>query len=277
MNGSAISPTSGMRDAIRLALQGATGPLTVAQVRKALAKPVRLMPGDTQQLLDALVSAGEAHAWGATKSPRFWSRTPAEALPERILQALRDGPLTITPLAKQVAALLPGSTAIDVKSALETLAKTGRVHPHAPVRGSACSFGLLPADLTVHFGKVQEAVDVVCAKVARYGVERERVLGALRRMLGGDAPDAMPAATDLPSAILAVVRLVSYRGVLAISLLRKLLNRPKPEFDSAVLDLKAKGLVLLHAHHGPLALPAEERYELVDDGRGTFYVGVGLR
>lgn len=277
MSGSATSPTSGTRDAIRHALQAAAAPLNVAEVRKALAKPVRPTPGDTKQLLASLVSAGEAHAWGSAKSPQFWSRKPAEALPERILQALRDGPLSAAALAKRVAALLPGCAAADVKPELEAMAKGGKVRTHPPVKGKTPLYGLGPPDPSLYLGAVRKAMDAACAKLAPHGVPRDRVQQALREMLGGKAGDATPPATDLPAAILAVVRIVSYRGVLAIPLLRKLLNRPKPEFDAAVLDLKGKGLVILHAHDGPKALPAEERYELVDDGCGTCYVGIGLR
>lgn len=277
MSGSATSPTSGTRDAIRGALQAAAGPISVAQVRKALPKPLRVATGEVKLLLESLAAAGEAHVWGAGKSPKFWSRTPADALPERMLQALREGPLPAAAVAKRVAAMLPGCAPSDVKPELEAMARAGRVHPHPPAKGTTRSYGLLPADLTAHLGKVEAALNDACRKLARHGLERERVLAALRGLLGGGASDATPPGNDLPAAILAVVRLVSYRGVLAISLLRKLLNRPKPEFDAAVLELNAKGLVLLHAHHGPLALPAEERYELVDDGRGSFYVGIGLR
>lgn len=277
MSGSATSPTSGTRDAIRGALRAAAGPLTIAQIRKALPKPFRVVAGEVQLLLESLVAAGEAHAWGSAKSPRFWSRSRAEALPGRVLGVLRSGPCSPVALAKLVARILPGCAASDVKPEIEAMAKDGRVRTHPPVKGRTPAYGLGPPDPVLYLDTVKKAMDATCVKLARHGVERERVVAALRGLLGGGAADATPPAADLPAAILAVVRLVSYRGVLAISLLRKLLNRPKPEFDAAVLELKAKGLVLLHAHHGPLALPAEERYELVDDGRGTYFVGVGLR
>mgnify|MGYP001616077367 CR=1 FL=1 len=167
----------------------------------------------------------------------------------------------------------------EVKPEVEALVRDGRVHLHPPVSGRSPLYGVGALDPARYLGKVKKEVDALCARLQPHGVAREDVLGAVRGLAatGATTPPSASAAVDLPSRIVEILRLSCDRGVLAISLLRALFNRRKEEFDAAVLDLHGRGLVLLHRHDGPQALPAEERYELVDDGQGTFYVGIGLR
>lgn len=136
------------------------------------------------------VSAGEAHAWGTAKSPRFWSRSRAEVLCERILHVLREGPLVAAMLSKRVAALLPRCAPAEMKPELELLVKEGQVRLHPPVKGKTCPYGLGPPDPSLYLAAVAKAVDAVCQRLAPHGVPRERVQHALRLTLGG-SPDGV--------------------------------------------------------------------------------------
>ena len=274
MNEPATSQTRGTQDVVLRLLQDSQEPLTVSAIRKVLPRPFQLPPKELRPLLDSLVASGHAHAWGTPKSPRFWTRSRTAVVRERVLQALRCGASPMGALAKQ-ARCKPA----EVKPEVEALVREGRVHLHPPVSGRSPLYGVGAPDPARYLGRVKKEVDALCARLQPHGVAREDVLGAVRGLAatGATTPPSASAAVDLPSSIVEILRLSCDRGVLAISLLRALLNRRKEEFDAAVLDLHGRGLVLLHRHDGPQALPAEERYELVDDGQGTFYVGIGLR
>ncbi len=271
MNEPATSPAPGTQDGVLRILQESQGPLTLSAIRKALPRPLQRPPSELRQILDSLVASGRAHAWGTPKSPRFWTRSRVAVVRERVLQALHDGALTMSALAKKA-----GCKPSEAKPEVEALVSDGRIHLHPPPSGRTPLYGVGAPAPSLYLGKVKKEIDALCGRLEPHGVSREAVLHAVRALAGEEAT-APGAPTDLPSRIVEILRLSCDRGVLAISLLRALLNRRKAEFDAAVLDLHAKGRVLLHRHDGPQTLPSEERYELVDDGRGTFYVGIGLR
>ncbi|MEW6263354.1 MAG: hypothetical protein AB1641_09770 [Thermodesulfobacteriota bacterium] len=64
------------------------------------------------------------------------------------------------------------------------------------------------------------------------------------------------------------------RALVSIRDLRQIAYLPKPIFDAAVLDLAAQGVVVLHYHDFPASLSDQEREALVQDSRGTYYVGI---
>ena len=73
----------------------------------------------------------------------------------------------------------------------------------------------------------------------------------------------------------------AWRGALvAVRDLRRspaLVGVSRDAFDQAVLELGRQGRVALHRHDWPQSLTPEERYELVTDGQGTYYIGIALR
>lgn len=52
---------------------------------------------------------------------------------------------------------------------------------------------------------------------------------------------------------------------------------PKAVFDALALSFASKGLVTLHHHDFPTSLSATERAQLIEDGKGTFYIGIAAR
>jgi hypothetical protein len=72
--------------------------------------------------------------------------------------------------------------------------------------------------------------------------------------------------TDNPPGALLSVRDVRARARL-----------PKAVFDALALSFASKNLITLHHHDFPSSLSAIERAQLIEDGRGTFYVGIALR
>ena len=59
--------------------------------------------------------------------------------------------------------------------------------------------------------------------------------------------------------------------------IRRELGIEKATFDQAALELLKAGTVYMAPHDHPWRLPAEERDELVADGRGVFYVSISDR
>ncbi len=51
----------------------------------------------------------------------------------------------------------------------------------------------------------------------------------------------------------------------------------KTDFDATVMMLAERGLVVLHHHDFPYSLSETERRKLVEDGKGTHYVGLAIR
>jgi hypothetical protein len=64
------------------------------------------------------------------------------------------------------------------------------------------------------------------------------------------------------------------RALVSIRELRRSMNLPKKDFDRAVLSLASQGKVALHHHDFPTSLSEAEREALVQDERGTYYVGI---
>ena len=62
-----------------------------------------------------------------------------------------------------------------------------------------------------------------------------------------------------------------------MSLLRRESGLPKDAFDRAALELAGEGRAYMAPHDHAGRLPAEEREELVADGRGIYYVSFSLR
>jgi len=52
---------------------------------------------------------------------------------------------------------------------------------------------------------------------------------------------------------------------------------PKAVFDALALNFASKNLVTLHHHDFPSSLSVAERAQLIEDDKGTFYIGIALR
>jgi len=59
--------------------------------------------------------------------------------------------------------------------------------------------------------------------------------------------------------------------------IRQALGLPKAVFDAAVVELLRERTVYCAEHDHPFRLSAEERAELVADGRGSFYCSISDR
>lgn len=66
-------------------------------------------------------------------------------------------------------------------------------------------------------------------------------------------------------------------ALLSVREVRERAGLPKAVFDALALSFASKNLIVLHHHDFPSSLPAAERAQLVEDGKGTFYIGIAQR
>lgn len=66
-------------------------------------------------------------------------------------------------------------------------------------------------------------------------------------------------------------------ALLSVREVRARAGLSKPVFDNLALEFARKNLVTLHHHDFPSSLSATERAQLIDDGKGTFYIGIAPR
>jgi hypothetical protein len=119
-------------------------------------------------------------------------------------------------------------------------------------------------------------------KLAPHGVELSSVYAALGRALGieGAAP-IEDGRRDDEGRVLSAVRELASREppgtLLSVRAVRATVPIEKARFDRAALRLSEAGKIVLHHHDFPASLSPAERAELVEDSRGTHYIGVALR
>lgn len=80
------------------------------------------------------------------------------------------------------------------------------------------------------------------------------------------------------SEVLTALRVLASRepsgALLSVRALRRLCSLTKTHFDMVVLRLSRAGRVVLHHHDFPASLPEADRAELIEDERGTYYIGI---
>lgn len=271
---------------LRDALTRLAKPTSVAELRKALPKPYQRPPAELKRVLDTLVEDKTVFAFQEGKTFKYSVRDPDETLVQATMDALANGPLTKKDLVLRLKQAVPGFDK-RLPAVLADLVVRGKVceHPKASAKEQA-RYGLEPPDLTPFLAKAVKEVQAVQKKLASQGVSLSSIIAALGRTLG--IATATPTtqvttpqgAADDESAVLNALRELASRepsgSLLSIGALRALCSLPKTHFDTLVLRLSRAGRVVLHHHDFPTSLSEEKRAELVQDERGTSYVGIAL-
>jgi hypothetical protein len=253
-------------DLIRRFVAGADEPVPAGRIGAALPSAYRLSVPELRRELARLVETGQLHAWPGR---RYASRPHAELLAERLLAAVaRQGRLTRAEAGK-----VAGKTAVKV---LQRLAEQGRLflHPRLGRRGPAWQAD--PPDALEH---ARPLLDGVIETLQKKGFGREAALQAMARHAG-----AVPKRTDPSQAVLDAIAQLDPRtatgALVFLPHLRHALSDHFPDklsFDRALLALLAQGRVELQSHPVPSQLNEAERASMIDNGRGSFYMAVGLR
>jgi hypothetical protein len=251
-----------------------------SKIKTALKLPLELI----QPALKELVDAGRAHVWQPGKMPYFTLLDPRNTALEIILKALTQGPLTEKELVGWVRKRLPGYQVRHLKEHISYL-KEVQVHPrYGKVK---TRYSLTPPEPGPYLGKAAQEIIAVQRLLAPFHVSLEAVHDAMGRELGLEPETKTSIRERLqgerlsrdaePLILEGITRLQSpgqTRALVSIRELRRSMNLPKKDFDRAVLCLASRGKVALHHHDFPTSLSEAEREALVQDERGTYYVGI---
>lgn len=283
-------------DHIRTALQGASGPQSAEQVRKALPKAVRPSSADMTALLSDEVAAGRLYRYPAARGAgdRYSDRSPAERAKELLLQRLSKRPQSRTEALRNLGGIeLRGSPVLkQLPDLLRELVAAGHVRQQpAYLGGRSPLFSVRPAD-------PQDYVRQAFAKLAaRLEVSLDDLIRSAALLSHDDEPAAAPpdetpveSASPEPSAAEDAARLVleamhdlnpavAIGDVVAVAELRRRLDfqLDKPTFDQCLLRLAQEWKVTLHGFDHAAALSPAERSVLVEDEQGRVYNVVSLR
>jgi hypothetical protein len=286
-----MSEDSGIADVVLRALSIASEPKTVRDVRKALTGPFRVSDDELSKLLAGLMDRGEVFEWPAKTAKgkvRYWIHDSTEYARRQVLDALNQGPQTQTEL-KRLLGKRWVLMAAALKEVVEVLKREGKVFEHPKLGKASAKLSTWPADPRPHLLKLLKEFQAVCAKLAPAGVSHEDISRALLELAGERlatvatrSPEAQvsPTSPDLAGRILTRMSeveprartgaLVSFRDV------RRGMQVGKEAFDRAVVELANGGRIYLHQHSFPAGLSEAERKDLVDDGRGHFFIGAVL-
>ena len=258
------------------AFERAPGPLTLAALKKALTKPFQA-EGTLREAVSGLMAEGRIHRWpGMPKSEKYWVHEPGVFTREKIIEALRPGPRSATEISKELKTL--GLTTKALDAPLKELAGSGQLYLHLPAKGSTLRWALQPPPPHELLKKTLKAFQVESLALAKRGFRQDQLDDAARRLFGGT--NAQEPSDDglgeMPRRLLRIMRLATSGGVIPLRELRRLTFIAKPEFDLAILALRDAGRIHLHHHDRPVGIAEDERYDLVTDGQGRFYVAAGL-
>ena len=253
------------------ALRRSGKPLTARQILELIPPPSRVAVEHLEGLLkqDHRVSEWPPRAGAA----QYWTRSPVDAADSGLMRLLADAALGASALRQKAGGDLPGypgkSRPKLISGRLEALVKTGKLYRYprgGKIKG--VKFSARPASAADYTGAIEKELEALAKRLAPAGVTREAIVAAL----GGDV-------TDLPHRILEYLQ--TRPGGIGIGELREdLAPQPaeKARFDQAVLSLWRQNRVNLDRHDFPQGMSETDRdHYLVPDGKGNYYVMIGLR
>jgi hypothetical protein len=257
--------------------------LSIDKIRKDLPPSHRIAKGRLTALLSDLVSEGKVHCWhppkGKAENPPhpIYSLQPLEGIIQgEILERLRDLPLAPVQIKKS----FPAPVGKYLAGFLEPLLRAGKVKWHPPLKGKR--LGLEEPDPAVFLGG---DIKKLLEKGKKLGFSVRAVLQAVQKSLGpGSSGPPLLLGEETEKIIFqAMARLkpAAAQGALVyIPDLRQTVRESFPDkdsFDQAVLHLAKLEKVQLQSHSLPAELTQEQRQAMIDNGRGSYFMAVGIR
>lgn len=267
-----------VRESVRM-----TPGLKSSQIKKALPSPYQAFAKEAQAMLRLLGERQEVCRVLVGKTEFFFERDPHAALDEILPQRLSGEPLGKDTLKVLVQELAPGHEFI-FEAWLKSAVTRGLIFEHAPVPASKEKrYGNAP-DLGKSLASVLTALRKALLKTDDQGIPRHQIAEVLLRDLGVSLATAHTASNGAQvnhaehEQFLAGLRGLAAenprQALLSIRDLRPRVALRKERFDAVALDLMRGHKVSLHYHDHPAALPETERSQLVQDGRGNYYIGI---
>lgn len=265
-------PSADLDVLLRKIIAQGPDPLTTKRVRSALPSGYRIPLDQLNERLSALARGGLLFEW-PTRPKQYAAHSLEAFVQEKIIEVLqRRKPLTTAALSKK----LPKAARPLVVRTLGRLLEEGRVWKH-PKIGRSEPYGLAPPDpLDYLRPKLDKLVDTF----KTLGFSLSAIKEAFQHYLQALPLDSESEAQVILSTILRL-NPQAHRGALVyLPELRQALRHHFPDkrsFDQAVLWLAQQGKVQLQSHDLPSQLSPEEREAMIDNGRGSYFMAVGLR
>jgi hypothetical protein len=275
---------------VRETLRASPG-IKSTQVKKALPKPYQPFAAEAVAALRQLADGGTVKVFRKGSSELFFPAEPLGVLDQALFRRIPAGPLEKEALKDLANDAAPGY-AVVFEDWLKSAVAGKRLYEHAPLPGSKKKrYGTEP-DVRKSLGPVLVALQKVLLKTAALGISKERVAAVLLSELGVAAAVGVPASSGAAASngartngargrfLAALGELVAEKPSEALWRVRELRERltlSKAEFDALALQLMAEGAITLHHHDYPKAMPEAERSQLVEDARGTHYIGIAPR
>ncbi len=229
----------------------------------------------------------------------YWTPNIEEKARERIVKALTNKALTKKALYSRLSALLPDWPTDKRRQMFNQLKEEKLVYKLPPLTGKSDLFSASPDDPRVYLHSamdhLQEAINILSAKLEAKGVARDQYSAALKDLLQQNFSE--PTQSSTPITQIRETRSLEETGqvilegmqrldpaaargsLVSLTELRRFLRSAisdKESFDQAILHLVEQDRVALSRHVFPGNLSQEERDMLVSDERGIYYVGIAL-
>ena len=259
--------------------------LTAAKIRPNLPPAYRTSPKHLVARIEDLLSKGRIHAWrppdkGAGKpATTIFSLEPLEPLvSDTILESLKLQALSPAEIKRQ----FPPHIASQFQVFLDPLLSNGTVKRHPPLKGKRLLSPLDPDPGVYLAGELRRLFE----KGTKLGFSMEAIRLSPQRYLTDQQPnkETVHAPAEIESIIfkaMTSLKPAAARGALVyIPDLRGALRevfRDKDSFDRAILHLAEQEKVQLQSHSLPAELTPEEKGCMIDNGRGSYFMAIGIR
>jgi len=264
-----LQPTlhSGILLAAREALERAPAPLSLPQLYRQLTGPFKVPPKKKPEFKSQLENDATIFAWPKS---RFWLRDPRAVAADAAVEIASSAPLSEKDLLKALKPKSFGFSGPPAKALIRALILERQLFEDPPW-GKNRKLTSTPPDPEPYRPALDAEIRPILEKYAALGITPQALVTELcNTQLASPVP-----------LLAALERIEPRKGlVVAISKLRhdpELQNIPKADFDRAAMELFAQRHVYLHDHSAPHTLSAAERDELIDDGKGNYYVGIAWR
>lgn len=250
----------------------ASDPLSATRVRRSLPPGYRIPLDQLKQRLSALARQGLLFEW-PTRPRRYASCSLEAFIRERVIETLkRYRTLTTAETSKK----LPAVAKPLVARILEGLLKEGRIWKH-PKIGRREPYSLAPPDPLDY---LRSTLDKLVATFRKVGFSPRAIREAFQQYLKDLPSDSEPDDQVILSAMRRINPQAARGALVYLPELRQALQDHFPDkrsFDQAILRLAEQGKVQLQSHDLPSVLTHEEREAMIDNGRGGYFIAIGIR
>jgi hypothetical protein len=257
---------------------------------KKLPASYRAFSKQVRDAAERLSNAGEIHRHLKGKTALYFPAEPLAAL-DAAIPRLAGRALDKVELKQLAEEVTPGH-AVVLDEWLKRALTQRLLYEHAPAtKGAGRRFGAEP-DVRKLAAPLLKALRKARDNTDANGISRERLAELLLEELGvslGDATRRIPSKANDDNApddkarsrfLAALAELVTQnprQALLSVRDLRARLGLGKDQFDALALVLMRDGAISLHQHDHPMSLSERDRQQLVDNARGTYYVGIAPR